>query len=245
MTVFKLTIEYNGAPFHGWQIQKNGISVQGEIEKALGIILRSPHKIHGASRTDAGVHARGQVAHFKTDVEISPYKIARGVTALCIPFISVVKAEIVHEKFNARFDSLGKHYCYRILNRSALSPLKDMTCWQIPVKINIDAMRAAASQLVGKHDFAGFRSSDCERTTTVREITSITINIPEPDIIEIHVKGTAFLKNMVRIIAGTLVDISIEKLSAQTIIDVLASRDRLKAGRTAPAKGLTLEEVYY
>jgi tRNA pseudouridine38-40 synthase len=245
MTVFKLTIEYNGAPFHGWQIQKNGISVQGEIEKALSVILRSPHKLHGASRTDAGVHARGQVAHFKTDVQISSYKIARGVTALCIPFISVVEAEIVHENFNARFDSSGKHYCYRVLNRSASSPLRELNCWQVPAKMNLNKMRAAASQIVGKHDFAGFRSSDCERTTTVREITSIAIKEPDPDIIEIHVKGTAFLKNMVRIIAGTLVDISIEKLPAETIIDVLESKNRLKAGRTAPAKGLTLEEVYY
>ncbi len=245
MPVYKLTIEYNGTPFGGWQIQNNNITVQGEIQKALAVILKSPHKIQGASRTDAGVHAIGQVAHLKTSVDISTHKLARGISALCRPSISIVKAEIIHDRFNARFDSLGKHYRYTVLNRSASSPLLSNTSWHVSHKIDLNRMLNAAKMVEGEHDFAGFRASDCERDSTIRYISSVNIVQIPGDIVEIHVKGTAFLKNMVRIIAGTLVDIAIGKLPENTIESLFLNPNRIFAGRTAPANGLALLKVYY
>lgn len=244
MPTYKLTVEYKGTSFGGWQVQNNAETVQGKLQQALQIVLRQPIKIQGASRTDAGVHAVGQVASFGFSEFIDPHKLTRSLCALAGPHIAVTKVEAVNDNFNARFAATGKHYVYKVLNRRASSPLLRETTWHVASPLNLELMRRCASQLVGTHDFAGFRSSDCERHSTERTITAVDI-VVEGAVIEIHVRGTAFLKNMVRIIAGTLVDISRGALHDDTIDILFNSKDREQAGRTAPACGLTLQEVFF
>jgi tRNA pseudouridine38-40 synthase len=245
VSVFRLTIEYDGGAFHGWQAQPDTRTVQGVLEEALGTVVREPVALQGASRTDAGVHALGQVASFETDVDLAAERVARGVTALGGPDVAVVEAAIAPDGFNARHDSIGKRYRYRVLNRSSPSPIMAPTSWHVPRQIDLDRMRHAAESLVGTHDFAGFRAADCGRDNTERTMDRIEVRQPEAALIEIEVCGNAFLKNMVRIIAGTLVEVGRGSLPAGTIQAVLESRDRTRAGRTAPACGLTLVEVLY
>jgi tRNA pseudouridine38-40 synthase len=244
VTVFRLVIEYDGTAFSGWQTQPSERTVQGTLEAALATILRAPVHLQGAGRTDAGVHALGQVASLETDAPVSADRLRKGLTALCRPDIAVVAATRVSDGFNARFDARGKHYRYTLLNRSVPSPLRRRDAYHVPHPLDLDAMRGAARRLVGEHDFSAFRAADCGRKSTTRTITDITIDRREA-LIDIDVKGTAFLKNMVRIIAGTLVDVGLGRLTAEDIDEALRSRNRTRAGRTAPAHGLTLVEVFY
>lgn len=244
MPVYKLTIEYMGTDYSGWQVQRNATTVQGELLRAMEIIFRRPVQLQGASRTDAGVHSLGQVASFYVNETIEPVKVARSLCALAGPKIAVINVEQVDEQFNARFCARGKHYVYKVLNRSAPSPLLAATSWHVTAQLEIEHMKQSARQLIGTHDFAGFRAIDCGRENTVRTITDSDILV-KGDLIEIHIKGTAFLKYMVRIIAGTLVDISRGVLPLDTIECLFESKDRNNAGRTAPACGLTLVEVFY
>ncbi len=246
MPTFRLVIEYDGTDFSGWQVQPGGIrTVQGVLEEALGTVLRKHVRIQGAGRTDAGVHALGQVASFECDTDIEPERLIRSLSGLAGPEVAVVDAAIARDGFNARFDSNGKHYRYAIVSRRSPSPLKRYTTLFVPQQLDLDRMRLAASLLVGKHDFAGFRAADCERENTVRELTEIAIEGDKDGFVTIDVKGNAFLKNMVRIIAGTLVDISRGRLDPEIVPKVLKSGDRTQAGPTAPAHGLTLVEVFY
>ena len=244
MTVFRLVIEYDGTAFSGWQAQPSQRTVQGTLEAALATILRAPTRLQGAGRTDAGVHALGQVASLETDADIAADRLRKGLTALCRPDIAVVAADRLEGGFNARFDARGKHYRYTIVNRSAPSPLRRRDAYHVPRPLDLDAMRDAARRLRGEHDFSAFRAADCGRKSTTRTITDITLERRDA-VIDINVKGTAFLKNMVRIIAGTLVDVGLGRLTAGDVDDALRSRDRTRAGRTAPAHGLTLVEVFY
>lgn len=206
MTVFRLVIEYDGAGFSGWQIQPGQRTVQGVLESAIQTMLRTPTRLQGAGRTDAGVHALGQSASFETDVVIDPLRLRKGLCALARPDIAVVEADVAPEGFNARFDAAGKHYRYTVLNRSAPSPLLGATSFFVPYPLDRKKMADAARLLIGEHDFKGFRSADCGRENTIRHITDMTL-IDDGDRLSIDVKGTAFLKNMVRILAGTLVDV--------------------------------------
>lgn len=244
MTVYRLTIEYDGAPFSGWQFQPGLPTVQGVLEEALHTVLRRKTPLQGAGRTDAGVHALGQAASFETDVTVDPLRLAKGLTALCRPHVAVVAAAVAPVGFNARFDAAGKHYRYRVLNRRAPSPLRGAQAFFVPHPLDIEQMNRAAALLRGRHDFAGFRSADCERKSTVRELFRVDISVRAP-IIDIDVEGDAFLKNMVRIIAGTLVDVGRGRLAPKDVQGVLESGDRTRAGQTAPAHGLTLVEVLY
>lgn len=245
MPTFKIILEYDGQGFSGWQRQPSRRTVQGAVEEALSTILGEPVEVQGASRTDAGVHARGQVASFSFDGEADPTRIARGVSALCRPNVSVVGAAVAPDGFNARFDSRGKRYEYRILNRSAPSPLDGDTSWHVPQALDLEAMRDAAGALVGTHDFAGFRAADDGREDTVRTLTSVSVDSAPGGLLTIGVEGTGFLKYMVRIIAGTLAEIGLGKLPRKTPSIVFGSGDRGAAGQTAPANGLTLIEVFY
>ncbi len=244
MTVFRLVIEYDGSGFSGWQVQPGQRTVQGVLETALGTILRTPTRLQGAGRTDAGVHALGQVASFETDVAVDPKRLQKGLTALSSPDAAVVAAEAAPPGFNARFDAVGKHYRYTVLNRKTPSPLFGRTSFFVPYPLDRGAMAAAAESLIGEHDFRGFRSADCGRDNTVRRIEDITIG-SAGDRLFFDVKGTAFLKNMVRIIAGTLVDVGRRRLPVERVGQVLETGDRTRAGQTAPAAGLTLVEVFY
>jgi tRNA pseudouridine38-40 synthase len=244
VTVYRLVIEYHGAGFSGWQKQPERRTVQGVLEAALLTILRHPTRLQGAGRTDAGVHALGQTASFETEREVAPDRLRKGLTALSRPDIAVVEAAVAPDGFNARFDAEGKHYRYAVLNRPAPSPLLGGQSFFVPVSLDSNAMAAAARLLVGEHDFSGFRSADCGRENTVRTLTAVSLTRAS-DLIHIDIKGTAFLKNMVRIIAGTLVDVGRGHLSVDHITSVLKSGDRTQAGQTAPAKGLTLVNVFY
>jgi tRNA pseudouridine38-40 synthase len=245
VAVFKLTIEYDGSAFHGWQAQPDQRTVQGELEQALGTVLRRPVALQGASRTDAGVHALGQVASFEADTELEPTRIATGASALAGPDAAVVEALVAPDGFNARFDAVGKRYRYRLLNRTAPSPLLAAYAYHVARPLELEPMRAAAAKLVGTHDFGGFRAADCGRESTERTLTRVAVTDSGEGVVDIEVAGTAFLKNMVRIITGTLVEIGLGRLPLVAVDEVLAEGDRTRAGRTAPAHGLTLVEVSY
>lgn len=242
----KLVLEYDGGDLAGWQRQKNGPSVQEHVERALAEMLGERVEVLGASRTDAGVHASGQVAHFRTDNESIPEGgFRRGLNSLLPPAIAVIAARRVPPTFHARFSALGKHYRYSLLARPDRSPLHRDRAWHRPFPIDVEPMRRAAAALVGRHDFSAFRSAGCGAQNPVRRITEIDVQRRDPDRITLEVRGEAFLRNMVRIVAGTLVEVGEGRRDPEGIRDVLASRDRRLAGVTAPACGLTLVEVVY
>ena len=245
MAVYKLTIEYDGEAFSGWQRQPGARTVQGAIEEALAVVAREEIRIQGASRTDAGVHALGQVASFETRAEIDPRRLADGVTALCRPDAAVILAELAPPGFNARRDAKGKRYLYRVLNRAQPSPLRAKTSWHVRDPLDLGAVRAASAVLIGTHDFCGFRAADCGREQTVRTVTAIDVAEREDGLVEIEVQGSAFLKNMVRIMVGTLIAVGLGKMATDDVARVLGTGDRTLAGQTAPAHGLTLVEVFY
>ena len=215
------------------------------MQEALSVVLRQEIRVQGASRTDAGVHALGQVASFSAATDLPVARILRGATALAGPDIAACDGVLAPDSFNARFDAIGKHYRYQILSRKIPSPHHRRTAAFVPHLLGLNPMREAAAYLVGEHDFAGFRAKDCERQTTVRCLNEVTVTEQAGSIINIDVKGDGFLKNMVRIIAGTLIDIGRGRLAPTIIDQVLNSGDRSALGHTAPALGLTLMEVYY
>lgn len=245
MATFKIIVEYNGSGFSGWQKQPGQRTVQGVLEEALSTVLRTEVALQGASRTDAGVHSLGQTASFSLDEAFDTSRLIKGVSALCRPDAAVVAATVVPDGFNARFDSRGKRYEYRVLNRSAPSPLNSGTSWHVPGPLEIDLMREAAASMVGTHDFAGFRAADDGREDTVRTLKRVDVDGEPGGLVTITVEGTGFLKYMVRIIAGTLVGVGLGKLPVQTPAVVIETGDRERAGQTAPAHGLTLVEVFY
>lgn len=240
----KLTLEYQGTLFHGWQIQPNQRTVQGELKKAIETIVREKIKLIGASRTDAGVHALGQVANFYTTSPLPLWRLKEGINALVGKDISVVDIEEVELQFNARFSAKGKIYVYQIWQ--GYSPLRRYTHWMIPQKLNIEAMREAAEYLKGKHNFNAFRASDCDKEDPYLELRECKIITNcEGNQIGIIVEAPFFLKNMVRIIAGTLLYIGKGKITPQTVKKILNSGDRSLAGPTAPPHGLILYKVLY
>lgn len=242
-----MIVEYDGAAFSGWQVQPNAPTVQGSLEEGLATMLRRHVPIQGAGRTDAGVHALGQAASFETVTELSTDRLRKGLCSLCGPHISVVSLETAEDGFNARFDARGKHYRYRLVTRPSPSPLLRDQSWHIHAPLDLDAMAEAAKMLVGRHDFAGFRASDDGRDNTMRHLWRIqpAVSPLSLGVIDIDVEGDAFLKNMVRIIAGTLVDVGRGRIDLVGVERALRTKDRQSAGITAPARGLTLVEVFY
>jgi tRNA pseudouridine38-40 synthase len=237
-------LEYDGAPFAGWQIQPGQLTVQGELTRALAVAMRHEVKVHGAGRTDAGVHALGQCASFDSQVEMAPYRLRAAVSGLCRPFITAVEAAIAPSGFHARFDALGKHYRYQLLCRAAPSPLLCATTCHVTASLDRQAMLEAAALLVGTHDFGAFRAADCERGTTTRTLSRVELVERDP-VLSIEVEGDGFLKNMVRIIAGTLVDVGRGRRTVDDVRGALDTGDRDLAGITAPAHGLALVSVRY
>jgi tRNA pseudouridine38-40 synthase len=240
----KLVIEYDGSGFHGWQVQTEERTVQGELEAAFERITHEKLRIQGAGRTDAGVHAFGQAGSLTTGHAVGTRELRRGLNALTGDDVAVRSIEEVEPGFCARRSATGKLYRYRILNAEEPSPLRRRTLLHVARPLDLGAMAEAAALLEGRHDFAAFRASDCERDNTVVTMESCRV-IARGDEICLEVRAPAFLKNMVRIMAGTLLEAGRGRMTAGDVGDVLASADRRNAGPTAPAHGLVLVEVYY
>jgi len=246
---YRMKIAYDGSQFHGWQRQEppDGPplrTVQGEIEQILTRLLRQPIVTCGASRTDAGVHALGQVAHFDAACPIPKERLAEAINGRMPDDIDVISVDPVSSDFDAIRDVVNKEYCYRLHN-TVRKPLVERHCvYHCWTTIDSDRMHEAAQQLIGEHDFAGFAAADHGRTTTVRTIHECRVQRNGDDV-RIYVSGDGFLYNMVRIIAGTLVEIGRGRFEPSVIEDVLNSKDRRQAGPTLPATGLCLQWIRY
>ncbi len=244
MRIF-LKIEYDGTDFCGWQIQPNGISVQGELEKAIYAVTGKKTSVTGSGRTDSGVHAEGQVAHFDTDgAGIPPEKYAAALNGVLPCGIKIIESGAADADFHARFSAKRKTYRYDIYVSKTVRPLKDRYAVNVPFALDETKMNAACAYLIGKHDFRCFLASNSAVRDTVREIYSAKVERRGDDL-SFYVCGNGFLYNMVRIIAGTLVKIGAGEAQPEFMREVLDGKDRNRAGKTMPARGLTLVSVEY
>jgi tRNA pseudouridine38-40 synthase len=241
----RLVVEYDGSELHGWQRQHNAPTVQQHIEEALAKLLTHEVQIVGASRTDTGVHARGQVASFRTERPISVTGVRRGLNTMLPDAISIRDAAEVPDDFHPRFSATGKHYRYTILARPDRSPRWRHYAWHHPEPLAVHLMHDAAQALVGEHDFSAFRAAGCSARSTLRRVDSITLTRLHPHLLEVDIRGNAFLRQMVRIIVGTLTEVGTGRLSVGQVSEILASKARVNAGITAPPEGLELVEVRY
>lgn len=240
----KMVVEYDGTDYNGWQSQINGVSIQSAIEKQFKKMLGKRVPVIASGRTDAGVHAMGQVVHVRGAFPIDDARLLRALNSF-LPFdISIRSLETVSDKFHAIRDAKWKLYRYIIHNSPVPSALCRRTSWFMPTKINLRKMRSAAKLLVGKHDFVSFMSSGSSVRGTVREIISLDIK-KRGEMVIIEAKANGFLKHMVRNIVGTLVEIGRDRMPEDAMAKILAAKDRRKAGPAAPGRGLFLVEVNY
>lgn len=248
MPRYKLTIEYDGTPFCGWQKQEDQQSVQEVVEIACGTFAglgNEPVKVQCSGRTDAGVHAYGQVAHVDFPKARNPFNIVQGLNVLMhhVP-VCVVAAEEVADDFNARFDATMRHYEYRIINRSPTLALDAKRAMHVFQELDIEAMQNAAKHLLGKHDFSSFRAAACQGKNPIKTLEALDIS-QQSEHVTITAKSRSFLHHQVRNITGTLVYVGIGKFTADDVKEILDARDRRKAGPTAPAHGLYFMGVSY
>ncbi len=244
MTRWALGIEYDGSAYCGWQIQNNGLSVQAVVEASLSRIADHPITTKCAGRTDAGVHAIGQVVHFDTTAKRSDQAWVLGANTHLPNDVCIAWAMIVPDEFHARFSATSRSYRYLILNRPVRSALAAERYVWIYKNLDAKRMHSAAQQLVGEHDFSSFRASDCQAKTAVRTISEVNVSRHD-ELIVLSVTANAFLKHMVRNIAGVLLDVGSEDRDAGWVRTVLDSRDRREGGVTAPPEGLYLVSVRY
>lgn len=244
MRNIKLTIEYDGTNYAGWQKQKNGITIQQKLEEAVELIINNKVKVIGSSRTDAGVHARGFVANFMTESNINTKNFKDAINSKLPRDIVILDSEEVDMEFHSRYSSIGKRYSYTILNRHEPTALERNYVYHFKKQLDFQAMETASYHFIGEHDFSAFKAVGSSVKTTVRNIKSAYLQKNE-DKITFYIEGDGFLYNMVRIMAGTLIEVGIHKLKPYEITDIIKSKDRTKAGKTAPASGLCLEVVYY
>lgn len=241
---FKLIIEYDGTNYHGWQIQPNGITIQETIEKALTKITSQQIRIQSSGRTDAGVHALGQCAHFACETRLTPGVMHKALNAVLPDDIVIQACEAVNADFHARFCAKSKRYRYTIWNEPIPMALGRQYAWHVRKPLDIDAMRIAAAKLVGEHDFKGFEASGMLHRSTIRTILYADIE-KNSGFVHFDIEANGFLRYMVRSILGTLVEIGLAKRPASDIDAILASGDRTLAGTTVPPHGLTLLYVLY
>lgn len=246
MRTLRLTLAYDGTAYVGWQRQDNGPSIQQLVEEALAPFAPGGPApvVIGASRTDAGVHARGQVASVRVSFDHDVGAVQRAMNIRLPPDIRVLSVDEARADFHARIDARGKRYRYRIVTAPVVWPMDRWFVWHVPVRLDVTAMRHAARALVGAHDFAAFQATGSSVLDTRREIRRIEL-VEEPGELYIEVEGDGFLRHMVRIITGSLVDVGVGTRRPEWAIEVLEGRDRRLAGRTAPASGLVLEAVFY
>lgn len=244
MKNIKLTIEYDGTDYCGWQKQNNNITVQGTLEKAIKKATNELIDVIGSSRTDAGVHARGMVCNFSTNSTIPGERFREAVNRRLPEDIVIIKSEEVEEDFHARYSSKGKTYSYTIINKHQKIAIGKNFYYHVKDDLDIEQMKKACEYFVGKHDFQAFQSKGSSVKTTIRTIEELYIE-KEADIIRVIVTADGFLYNMVRIIVGTLIQVGKGKMKAEDIRSILESCNRLKAGPCVKPNGLVLEEVYY
>jgi len=242
---FKLIIEYDGSRYHGWQRQKEDRSIQGEIEKALKKITAGSVTLIGSGRTDAGVHAQGQVANFKCDTRLEPDALMNGLNSLLEGDIVIKVCEPVRASFHARYDARSKVYHYRILNRPLPAAIGRQYSWFIRKALNHEAMRAAIDLIIGRHDFKSFEGTGSARQHTTRHVYSAELTEQDSGLWVFQIEANGFLRYMVRNMVGTLVDVGLEKLTPHDFKRILDSKDRSQASATAPAQGLILIKVNY
>ncbi len=248
MPRIKLKIEYDGTEYVGWQAQRNGVSIQGEIEESLKQIFNQEIKLYVAGRTDAGVHALSQVAHFDIqNLSIETDKIFKALNFFLKKKknkITILESKIVNKNFHSRFSVRKKYYLYQVFNRETQSYIQENKVWFIPQKINIERMKNASKFFLGKNDLNAFRSIDCQAKSSIRTIDEIKIK-KESDFIKLRISGKSFLHNQVRIMVGTLIQVGKEILKETDIKRIIQSKDRKNAGPTAPPSGLYLERILY
>ena len=245
MRNIRLLIEYDGAAYAGWQVQASCPTVQGVLLDAIKRLTGEDVLLAVASRTDKGVHACAQVANFKTSSTIPLYNIIQGLNSYLPPDVSVKDALEAPPEFDSRHDSKGKTYLYRVLNRTRPSALLRNYSWFVFKPLDVSLMREGARHLVGEKDFSSFRAADSDAAHSVREVTSIEIFERGDGVIEFEVKGTAFLRHMVRIMVGTLVAVGKGKIRPGDVGKIVDAKDRTKAPMTAPPQGLFLMKIEY
>ena len=245
MPRYKLTIEYDGTPFSGWQIQDTAPTVQGALEAAVKAISGEDVRVHGAGRTDAGVHALGQVAHCDIAKHFAPGRLRDGLNAHLRPNpIGVLSAEIVPETFEARFSAVKRYYRYRIRNTRANLALDVGRVWRVPRRLDAEAMHVAAQRLIGKHDFTTFRDAECQAKSPEKTLDQLDV-VREGDAIDIFTSARSFLHSQVRSMVGSLVWVGEGRWRADDLSAALIARDRAACGPVAPPEGLYLVRVDY
>jgi tRNA pseudouridine38-40 synthase len=242
---YKLTLEYNGQPYHGWQRQQEYPSIQQELEEAIERFTGQFCEIFCAGRTDAGVHATGQVAHVDLSRDYKPFAVQQGINFhLATRNISVIHADPVADNFHARFSAVRREYLYRICNRTAWLALEMGRVWQVPEKLDVDAMHKAAQLLLGTHDFTSFRDTHCQSQSPVKTLERFDVLTAGTEI-HCYLSARSFLHHQVRNMVGTLRLIGNGKWREQDLLAALAARSRRAAGETAPPDGLYLTAVGY
>lgn len=242
---FKITVEYDGTEFHGWQRQKSDPTIQGAIEAALKTITGQSITVAGSGRTDAGVHALGQVASFSCSTRLSQRELASGLNALLPDAIVVLGCCQTDDSFHARFNAKAKTYHYRIVNRRLPPAIGRQYAWHIAKRLDRQSMRAALRPLVGRHDFSAFEAAGSPRAHATRTVIRAALKESQRDELVVVIEADGFLRHMVRNIVGTLVAVGLDKIPSDQIQAILRSKDRSRAGVTAPPQGLFLVSVTY
>lgn len=249
MTKWKLKVEYKGAGYAGWQWQEHMPSIQQAIEEAIRAFCQQEIRIYVAGRTDAGVHAAGQVCHFDLDYgdrDLTGHALAQAINAHLRPQpIAILSAEEAPEDFHARYSAKGKHYIYTVLNRQAPPALDEGLVWHIRRTLDVVAMRTAAAHLIGHHDFTTFRAAECQAKSPLKTLDSLEIEERVGGKILFHARGRSFLHHQVRNMVGTLVLVGEGKWTPDEVRIALEAKDRARGGPTAPPQGLSLIEVFY
>lgn len=240
---FKLTLEYDGSQYHGWQRQQGVLTIQEVLESRLAVICGEPVGTRASGRTDAGVHARGQVVNFYARTSLEPGEIQRGLNSLLPSDIVVLRAKEVADAFHARFSALSKTYEYRILNRPEPSALERLFTWHIRKPLEHQAMAECLAGITGRHDFSAFMAAGSSVTSTERELYQAVLQVPDKDHVIFRFEANGFLRHMVRNLVGTLVEVGKGRFNRDDFQSILASGDRRLAGMTAPARGLYLVSV--
>lgn len=244
MTRFRIVLEYRGTDFVGWQVQPNGRSVQGVLQETLAQLVGHETHVAGSGRTDAGVHALGQVAAFDTTAVRTERAIVQGLNSLLPKDVACLGADIVAPDFDPRRSARRKLYRYTYLVRRTRSPMLEDRVWHVGHPLDVARMQEAASVVIGRHDFASFRAAGCASTHAVRTVEDARVR-QDGDLITFEIEGNGFLRHMVRILAGTLHDVGVGKLDVDGFRAILLAADRKHQGKTAPPQGLALVHVAY